>query len=315
VRYYSIVISDSKGKEVRKYTSFVNNQTLAGALNIELDIPVIPFATPAGAAFVRVWGISLQEISQASDLFGMQVQVYGGMQKGLPLANPKQSGLLVQGYIFQAFGNWVGTDQTLDLIIQGDVGSAAKPKNIVLNWAKNTPLSGALKTALSTAFPDYKQDIRISDKLVLPNDEVGYYQTVAQLAQYVEDVSKTIIKDANYQGVSVLLREKTFSVFDAPTDKDPLKIQFQDLIGQPTWIESPLIQLKCVMRADLSVGDPIQLPQALVTTTPQAQSQFRNRPSFQGSFQIANLRHVGNFRQPDAASWVTNIDAFPLVTS
>jgi hypothetical protein len=237
VRYYSIVISDSKGKEVRKYTSFVNNQTLAGALNIELDIPVIPFATPAGAAFVRVWGISLQEISQASDLFGMQVQVYGGMQKGLPLANPKQSGLLVQGYIFQAFGNWVGTDQTLDLIIQGDVGSAAKPKNIVLNWAKNTPLSGALKTALSTAFPDYKQDIRISDKLVLPNDEVGYYQTVAQLAQYVEDVSKTIIKDANYQGVSVLLREKTFSVFDAPTDKDPLKIQFQDLIGQPTWIE------------------------------------------------------------------------------
>jgi hypothetical protein len=34
--------------------------------------------------------------------------------------------------------------------------------------------------------------------------------------------------------------------------------------------------------------------------------------SFQGKFQIATVRHVGNFRQPTGDAWVTVFEAAPL---
>jgi hypothetical protein len=315
VRYYTIIISDAvSGAEIRRYTSFVNGKTITGALNIELDVPVVPFATPMGAAIVRVWGIALQEISQASDLNGKAIAVYAGMQKGLPLANPKQAGLIVQGFIFQAFGNWVLTDMTLDLIIQPSIGSAAAPKNIVLDWRAGTPLATAIAQTLSTAFPGYKQNISINPNLVLAHDEPGYYQSLIQFAQYVKQVSQNIIK-GGYTGVDIVLTETSFSVYDGTTQKSPTLIAFNDLIGQPTWIESPVIQVRCVMRADLAVGDYVKLPPTLATNTPQSFSQFRSKSVFQGVFQIIQMRHVGNFRQPDAASWVTNIDAYPTLAA
>ncbi len=115
MRSYDILITQpSTGALVQRFTSRdASGRAIPGALNIEWDIPVAPFATPMGAAWVRVWGVSLAQISQSSDLNGMNIQVFGGMQKGLPLANPMQYGLLVQGQIFQAFGNWIDTNQTL----------------------------------------------------------------------------------------------------------------------------------------------------------------------------------------------------------
>jgi hypothetical protein len=51
------------------------------------------------------------------------------------------------------------------------------------------------------------------------------------------------------------------------------------------------------------------LPKAQVTTTAQSYPAYRNNLVFQGSFLVTRVRHVGNFRDPDAASWVTTIDA------
>ena len=88
---------------------------------------------------------------------------------------------------------------------------------------------------------------------------------------------------------------------------------FQDLIGQPTWIEAPFIQFKTMMRADLKVGDQVTLPKTLVTNSAQAQSSLINQQvAFQGKFQIQTIRHVGNFRQATGDAWVTVFDAFPL---
>src|SRR5579875_2215617 len=146
MRYYSIIISDPATGQVlvpdpvtRKftrvepgplaatYTSLAGNPalgvTLPGALNIELDVPVSPMSTPLAGSYLRVWGISLQEIAQWNDLQGKAIDVYAGMQKGLPLAKPQQAGLIFHGKIFQAFGNWQGTNQTLDLIINPDLGT------------------------------------------------------------------------------------------------------------------------------------------------------------------------------------------------
>lgn len=312
MRYYDIIISKPDSNEVvKRYTSYANGKNIPGALNIILDIPVVAFASPMGAGYVQIWGIGIADISQASDLNNMSIAVYAGMQKGLPLANPQQAGLIVQGTIFQAFGNWVNTEQTLDLVIQPSTGSARAPKNLILNWKKDTPLSEAIENVLSTAFPDYKRKINISPDLKLSQNEQGYYQNLTQFAQYIKQVSKDIRKNQDYAGVDIMLTQTEFTVSDGTTVNTPKKIAFQDMIGQPTWINPLAVQVKFVMRADLHIGDSIQFPQAVATVSQQGNSPFLNAKSiFQGVFQINQIRHVGNFRQSDAASWVSTVDSF-----
>lgn len=316
MRYYKIELSDASSGEVKSsYTSFDGSNTNPNALDIELDLSVVPFATPTADSYARVWGIPLQTIAQASDFNNMGIAIYGGMQRGLPLAKPQQSGLLVKGYVLQAFGNWIGVDQTLDLRIAAGTGpkgtgSPGKPQNLVLNWKKGTQLSAAIQQTLNASFPEFTINININQKLVLGNDEVGYFQDLVQFAQYVKATSLNII-GGNYQGVDILITQSSISVYDGTSQTSPKQIAFTDLIGQPTWIDSPSIQIKCVMRADLTVQDFIKLPPGQVTTTPQSLSQFRNNSVFQGVFQISEIRHVGHFRQSDAASWVSIITAFP----
>lgn len=338
MRYYSINIEGAPptfgvaGFGDATYTSFVGGQTLPAAWNVEMDIPVGPAASPMGGALVRVWGISIAEISQAADLVNKKIKIYGGMQRGLPLANPAQAGLLVQGYVFQAFGNWVGTDMTLDLIVQpgdppstptgggaatgGGVGSYDRPINLSLNWKKGAPLGDGLKTALQTAFPGFTVNVNASSKLVFGADQPGYYQTLTQLGQWAKQFSKSIVKDAGYNGVDILVFGNEITVYDgmgSTASANAKQIDFIDLIGQPTWIEAPTIQIKCVMRADVKVGDKIKLPQSAVTNTAAAQSSLvpNQRMTFQGEFMVQQVRHLGTYRQPDAASWVTVINSSP----
>src|ERR1700722_18339267 len=114
MRYYRIEIDG--GNLV--FTSFDGTNSLPGALLVDLDIPVAALGNPTEAgAFVKIWGIPLATIGQAKNLNGKSIKVFGGFQKGLPLANPSQSGLLVQGYIWQCFGNWIGVDMSLDLYV------------------------------------------------------------------------------------------------------------------------------------------------------------------------------------------------------
>jgi hypothetical protein len=332
MRYYSIQITDSNGALITRpssvpgsgatYSSLLNGLTIPGALNVELDIPVYAYATPAGQAIVRIWGISLAEISQASDFGatstgpGKNIAVYAGMQRGLPLANPAQAGLIVQGEIFQAFGNWIGVDQTLDLILYPATGAPDDPKNFVVNWKAGTPLSQAIDNTLSVAFPSLKRNIQISPNLVLAHDEPGFYGSLTEFAQWVKQVSADIKVQPNYQGVDITVNQNMILVYDGTTPSTPKLIAFQDLIGQPTWIESPSIQFKTVMRADLAIGDFVQLPPAVVTTTSAAASSLLNlKAAFQGVFQITDIHHFGNYRQPDADSWVTVFTAFPTTLS
>jgi hypothetical protein len=107
------------------------------------------------------------------------------MAKGLPLADPTQAGLLVQGTIQQAFGNWEGTNQTLDIIIiaggQGasgpSIGNPDFPGNYPFICPKGTPLANAIKNTLSTALPNLTQSINISPRLVMNSDQPGQWGT------------------------------------------------------------------------------------------------------------------------------------------
>lgn len=311
MRYYDIRILDATtGNLIREFTSIdsVSGSTIPGALTIEMDIPIYTFDAPAGAAYVRVWGISLQDIGQSSNFNGKTIQIYAGMAKGLPLANPAQAGLIAQGQIFQAFGNWQGINQTLDFVFYAATGTSDAPVNLSFDWTAGMLLSTAISTTLKTAFPTYTQSISISPNLVLAHDEPGVHQTLAQFADYINGVSKSII-GGTYGGVRMLIRNNAFMVYDGTTPTTPKPLVFTDFVGQPTWIDFATIQLQCVMRADIQVGDYVSLPQSQITTTAQSNSQFRNSLVFQGSFLVNRVRHVGSFRQPDAASWITVIDA------
>lgn len=333
MRYYRIEIDG--GSTV--FTSFLNGQNIRGALQVELDIPVAAMHSPGNAgAFVKIWGIPLSMIGQAKDLNFKKIKVYGGFQKGLPLANPKQAGLLVQGYIYQAFGNWQGTDMSLDIVISAgeppvDQAKPNAPKNLSLDWKKGQPLDGALKSALATGYPGFTINMNLNGNLVAPENAPGIYFGAKSLAEYLFGASKSIINRPDYQGVHIAFDGNNINVYDQPNTALPSdsqkrltgivdkpnttavkQIEFVDLIGQPTWILSPEIAFKCAMRADIALNDTVKMPKTLVTNSQQAQTSLNNQAAAQqGEFVISSVHHFGNFRQRDAYSWVTEFNAFP----
>lgn len=323
MRYYAVSIIDQQGNPAKvgpfpgklpQFTSYVNGQTIQGALNIEMDLPLTNWDAPMGGAFIRITGIGIQDITQASNLNGMSIQISGGMQKGLPLANPLQARLLVSGTIQQAFGNWQGTQQSLDLLIQGQYGTPSSPVNIVFNCATGALLANAAVSALKIAFPGVAITTSLSPKLVLPNDaQPSYFQTLGQFATFLGQLSRDIL-DPNglngYQGIKLtVLPTGEIVMVDGTSPATPTPISFTDLIGQPTWIAPGVVQSKLVLRGDIQVGDYIKYPPGQQTILAQSFSQARDKSAFQGVFQVNQVRHLGNFRQKDADSWVSVIDA------
>lgn len=327
MRYYKIDITDEKtGKAVLPSSlgglalSSVNKDGShnPSALNIELDIPIANLADPAGGAYLRIWGLGLKDLSSAFDLNDKNISIYGGMTKGLPLANPAQRGLLMMGQIWQSYGNWIGTDQTLDLnFLPTRIGTTQSQINFAFQWPAGQPLSVLIAQVLTQAMPNVKQSINISADLKLSRDQPGVYQTLQQFAQFVQGISKSII-GGTYPGVQIASDGQTVTVSDGTVkaeDKSIKEIAFSDLLGQPTWISPVEIQFKTVLRGDLALFQTIKLPEGAIKaalSTAQSNERFRDKTTFTGKFQIYQLHHFGNFRQPDAMSWNTTVVAIPV---
>jgi hypothetical protein len=299
--YYMIVVT---GSQNRTWTSYVNGRNDPGALQVEMDIFVGPQHVPSGGAFVTIWGVSLQDIGQASNFNGCKIAVYGGMKAGLPLAQPSQSGLLIQGQIFNAFGNWQGIDQYLCFNIKPCPFTQEEPGNFVFNWVKGTPMGSAIGNTLRTALPAFPQTINISQNLVYSETVTAFFQTLLQFAKFVNDLSSKII-GGTYMGVQILIAQQSVLIYDGSVQSNPKMIAYTDLIGQPTWIGINVISVKTVMRFAIRVGDYVKLPPGQVTSTPESLSQFRDGSTFTGTFFVTQVRHVGSFIEPDANAWCT----------
>ncbi len=320
MRFYKIDLAKQDGSPLTPVslggmglTSLLaNGQNNPAALNIELDIPVAALHSPQGNSLIRVWGLGLQDLTNSFELNDATISVYGGMSKGLPLANASQAQLLVKGQVFQGFGNWVGTEQTVDMILMPPIGTNAAPLNIILDWTAGMTLGAALSSTLNTAFPTAKRIINLNPRLVLDHDEVGYYGTLTQMASVLNPLSKSIITDPGYPGVSISYDGETVTVSDLYGPPVQTKaIAFEDLIGQPTWIGPFTIQVKTVMRGDIDLFDIVTLPQTLITNTQSALTRFRDKSIFSGNYVVQSIHHWGNFRQPDAASWNTTFEMIP----
>lgn len=317
MRFYDFQIFDKKGKLYRRYKSLDDYGNFnPGCLMVEFDIQKYGMSTPMGSSFFRVYGVSVKEMQQAQqNMFGMTIKGFAGMSKGLPLSKQKQSGLILEGEIQQPFGNWQGTELSLDMIITAGYGSTSSPVNITMPWLKGQKMSIALYFALQRAFPDYKIKIEVSDNLVMNYDAPIFCSSLQQLASNLKSISKGIIKDPNYLGVEIsIFPGKEIRAWDSETNSrknEPIKIEFTDLVGQPVWIEFNKVQIRTVMRADINVGDYLKMPKGVFTITQASSySQYRNISAFTGIFQVSAVRIIGNNRQPDANSWVTIIEAY-----
>ena len=331
-RYYKIVVGPETVTPVGQpgpsnnagatWTNLVNGTADLGAQQVEFDVHAFTFDAPTSQAWVRIWGPSKEQISQASDFNGAHLDLYVGMQKGLPLAtyavNSGQAGIILSGQIFQAYGNWQGINQTLDFVVLVDGGATqTQPAKLSFTWKKGDKLDSVIRQVLQGAYPNLKLDINISPDLVLPQDEQGYYQTLEQFSSYVKGVSLDILGGPHsyYQGVNIILTDGTLKVFDGTTQAAPhaTQITIQDLVGQPTWLDAFTIQFSTVMRADLQVGSLVSFPEivgAQAVSTPQSGSNVRAKNAFTGTWTISYMRHVGNSRAADAQSWISPFQAY-----
>lgn len=174
-------------------------------------------------------------------------------------------------------------------------------------------MASAITRSLTGAFPKAAVTVNISENLVLAHDENGFYFNLGQFAQVVKHLSQATIRGTTYSGVLISITPdgKNIRVWDSTYEGPSKLLAFTDLIGQPTWIESGTVQFKCPMRADLGLGDSVQFPFGIVGTTTSA-SQPQGRPqqgAFNGKFTISAVRHVGRFRDPDPAGWVSVFNA------
>lgn len=334
MRYYKIEITEQdgspvigvQGQPIGPFTSLMEfgRTTNLAALNVYLDLPVAAYDSPISTSgLVKIWGLPLAYISQASNLNGKRIVVYGGMSPGLPLADPSQQGILVTATIQQAFGNWQGTNQTLDMYIRPSEGGPLAPRNIIFDWKKDTPMAQAIQNALSTAFKKegYKVNVNISPNLVAYENMAAPYQSVRQFAENMRQLSRDILTNDLYPGVRIMFSDGEFNVYDV--DKagaiagNPAEIKFTDYIGQPTWLQFGVITFKTVMRGDIAVGDYVRLPSQssfYQLTTVGSQSQERTRSAFSGVYQINSVRHLGEFRQRGGDNWVTVFEASPTTS-
>jgi hypothetical protein len=325
MRYYRIEVTNDQGQPIvfpslngsgmppGVITSVLpDGTTNPAALNIELDLCVYGASFGDVTSYVRIWGLSLAELGSAFNLSNKNIKIFGGMAKGYPLANPQQAGLLGQGQIGQAFGNWIGTDMTLDMYVRAH---APEESNFTFTWAKGEPLSAMIQRTMKVVAPNQKLQINISANRVANADKPGVVATFTQFAQVVSNLTNG--------EVMISSNGQTVFVFETATaQKNGAKqIAFQDLLGQVTWVQPQVVQAKLVMRGDLSIGDTVQFPEGLISTTSQnampgyggtSSQNPANKLTFSGKFTIMQVQHWGNSRQPDAQSWNTTINCVNL---
>jgi hypothetical protein len=299
-----------------------------GALNIEFDAPIYAWNQSQGRQWIRIYGVGLPMISQSSNLNGANFQLSAGMQAGLPLATAAkgQAGVILQGVVFQGFANWQGTLQTLELVVNPSADSVG---NIGFNWPAGTPLSQAIQVTCAQAFSPpnsltkYTPNVNIGSNLVRADTQGGIYPNLYAFAGYLNEISKKTgasVYGDSYPGVMVTITGNTINFYDMKGDAKPkvIELAFQDLIGQPTWINAAQVSFSTVLRSDISPGMIVQFPPGLntpfVLTSAAAATGTLNAPasdktSFQGKFFINDCHHNATFRQCDAESWNTTYTA------
>ena len=333
MRYYDLTLTNPKtGAVIKRWSSMPGGSYDPAALNVMFDMPVSVGDLPTGQHSIIVEGVSLQDLTNAQQYAttingdgtlsgGANLTLKGGMQAGLPLANPAQAGTLVNGAVFQSWGNWIGTDMALSFLVVPPAFRYNAPGNIVFNWQPGQKLSDSITQTLSTAYPQAPLKIEISPQLVAARPDIGYFSTFSQFAQHIKQLTQGLL-NASYAGVRMTYSTSTIRVFDGTQPTPIALLKFTDFVGQPTWIAQDKIQVKTVLRGDIQVGDFIEFPIGFQNAPGFVQTGQASYPTFykyqsaiQGKFAVIQVRHVGNFRDPDGNAWVSIFNCVPAASA
>ena len=198
--------------------------------------------------------------------------------------------------------------------IGGGFPGLSKPLNIIHNLLPKMPLSQAIRQTLSTVFPAAKLNINISDVLKLGYQDAGMYQSVSQYADQMYKLSRSIMGNQAF-GIHMAAHNGTIHVFDDSATDGSVTLEAIDMIGQPTWVDANKLEVKCVMRGDLRPNMLATIPaNTLINLSQQAgiplaaasmQRTHLTKEDISG--RIIELRHIGDFRNPDGNYWCTMI--------
>lgn len=318
MRFYSILISDLSGKTIMSFSSHNGEKVIPGALNIEFDLPINATEIPSGDGFLKIWGVGLEIINNAASLNGMNITILAGMKKGLPLATqqasaiPIRNGIIFQGSIYQSFGNWQGIEQSLDLILstqltQQPTDTVKKGNPIVFNCPAGKSFQAAIAEAMAAAKIISK--VNVDSAIVAADPKHFYADSIRYFAKKIKDLSVEIKNDPKYLGITTFKTDAGYDFSDNTKKSDSKAINFNDLIGQPTWLDLLTVQLKVVLRSDIGIADTVTMPQTRQLNKSTVIGTVKDKIAFSGNGWVQSVRHIGNFRQQDANSWVTVINS------
>ncbi|EDX6190677.1 hypothetical protein CC950_003898, partial [Salmonella enterica subsp. diarizonae] len=127
MRYYRLEIInpktgkppvDSNGKPIGPFDT---NETPGCGLHVEFDFEVTGLDVVCSGTMLTIYGLPIDMLKQSVSLQGCLVRMKAGFVQGLPLANKDQQGEVIYGEIYLAYANWIGTNQTLNLVINPSI--------------------------------------------------------------------------------------------------------------------------------------------------------------------------------------------------
>lgn len=328
MRYYRLEIInpktgkppvDSNGKPIGPFDT---SETPGCGLHVEFDFEVTGLDVVCSGTMLTIYGLPIDMLKQSVSLQGGLVRMKAGFVQGLPLANKDQQGEVIYGEIYLAYANWIGTNQTLNLVINPSIRKTddGKPFSIEGLGEAGERVGDVLVRALQKAYPNKLIDCTVSDNLVLPEPWTGKYTEIGSLAMVVKNASIAMMRNERYSGIAISILSDRIRIYDNASAKwgEPKTIHAHELVGQPTWIAPFTVSFKCPMRGDIRCGDVVNLPEGLYsgaasivmanTMAPGVIS--KNSTTFTGKFLVKSVRHIGSYLTADGDAWVTVFEAY-----
>jgi len=212
--------------------------------------------------------------------------------------------------------------------VRGGGGLGGTPLNLIHDMKEGMALDEAAKKTLQDAFQNSKVVSMLKQGMTLPYHDAGFYQNIAQHITYLKSLSKSIVSDKDYPGVTAYPVKDIILLADGTKAYTHVKLDFWDLIGQPTWggpdtdNNAMLVTFMTPMRADIFPGVSVTMPEQVwqsvaaipgssnrgFTTTPM---NVTERMTFQGPIYVTRVVINGDTRNPDGKSWSLQVTGNP----
>ncbi|HHT0302140.1 hypothetical protein [Raoultella planticola] len=328
MRYYRLEIInpktgkppvDSNGKPIGPFDT---SKTPGCGLHVEFDFEVTGLDVVRSGTMLTIYGLPIEMLKQSVNLQGCLVRMKAGFAPGLPLANKDQQGEIIYGEIYLAYANWIGTNQTLNLVINPTIRKTDDGKPFFIEGEGRTgeKVGDVISRALQKAFPNKLIDCTVSGSLVLPESWNGTYEDIGSLAMVLRSASIAMMRDKKYSGIAISILSDRIRIYDNVSAKwgESKTIHAHELIGQPTWIAPFTVSFKCPLRGDIRCGDVVKLPEGLysgaasivMANTTATSVISKNSTTFTGKFLVKSVRHIGAYLTADGDAWVTVFEAY-----